>query len=83
MILADISNIGATFGIGIFVLLGMFLMVAIMVFWIWTLVDCARNESSEGNDKLIWILVILFAGLLGSIIYCLARRPERIRRLGR
>jgi hypothetical protein len=30
------------------------------VFWIWMLVDCATKERGEGNDKLIWVLIILF-----------------------
>ena len=36
--------------------------------WIWMLVDCATKESSAGNDKLIWVLVILFTHLLGAMI---------------
>ena len=47
------------------------------VFWIWMLIDCAMNEPSEGNDKLVWILVILFAHLLGALIYFFVRRPKR------
>ncbi len=48
-------------------------------FWIWMLIDCATNEPSEGNDKLIWILVILFTHGFGALIYFLARRPTRKR----
>jgi len=46
-------------------------------FWIWMLIDCALNEPSDGNEKLVWILVILFANLLGALIYFLVRRPRR------
>jgi hypothetical protein len=48
------------------------------VFWIWMLIDCAMNEPSEGNDKLVWILVILFTHLLGALIYFFVRRPNRL-----
>ena len=58
------------------------LALAATAFWIWMLVDCITNEPSEGNDKLIWALVILFAHLLGAIIYFLARRPDRIEKYG-
>ena len=51
-------------------------------FWVWMLVDCATKESSQGNDKIIWVLVILFTHLLGALIYYLVRRTERKRLLG-
>ena len=53
------------------------------VFWIWMLVECLTKESSEGNDKIIWALVILLTHFLGALIYYIARRPTRIRELGR
>ena len=58
------------------------LALASFVFWIWMLVDCATKEPSAGNDKVIWILVILFAHWIGALIYYLARRPERKRLFG-
>ncbi len=57
--------------------------VAGTVLWIWMLIDCATNEPSEGSDKIVWILVILFTHGLGALIYLLARRPERKRLYGR
>ncbi len=53
------------------------------VLWIWMIIDCATREPSEGNDKLIWILIILLTHLLGALIYLLVRRPQRIREFGR
>jgi len=53
------------------------------VLWIWMLIDCATNEPAEGNEKLIWIIVILFTHVLGAMIYLLVRRPERIRQYGK
>jgi hypothetical protein len=52
------------------------------IFWIWMLIDCATKEPSSGNDKLIWILIIVFTHLIGALIYFLVRRPKRIRELG-
>lgn len=57
-------------------------MVLATAFWIWMLVDCATKEPSQGNDKLIWILVIIFTHWLGALIYFFVRRPERKRLLG-
>lgn len=51
-------------------------------FWIWMLVDCLRNEPNEGNEKLIWVLVIALAGCVGAGIYFFVRRPARPQKLG-
>lgn len=53
--------------------------IGMVAFWIWMLVDCIQNEPSEGNDKIVWVLVLLFTNWLGAIIYFFARRRERIR----
>ena len=54
-----------------------------MAFWIWMIVDCATKEPSEGNDKIVWILVIALALFIGALIYFFARRPKRIAQVGR
>lgn len=48
------------------------------VFWVWMLIDCAIHEPNEGNEKIVWILIILFTHFLGAAIYFFARRPTRI-----
>jgi len=58
------------------------LAVFATIFWIWVLVDCITKESAEGNDKIAWTLVILFAPLLGAVLYYFVRRPERIKVVG-
>lgn len=49
--------------------------------WIWMLVDCAVNEPS-GNEKVVWILIILLAGCIGAAIYFFVRRPTRKAKTG-
>ena len=73
------ARVGATFLLLLFV--GGAL--ALMALWLWTLVDCATKEPSEGNDKLVWVLIILLTNWIGAIIYLIVRRPERIRKHGR
>ena len=65
----------------IFIPLGL-LVLALMAFWIWMLVDCATKEPSAGNEKIIWILVIIFTHWLGALIYFLVRRPQRKKEFG-
>ena len=58
------------------------IVLALVVFWIWMLVDCATKEPSAGNDKIVWILVIVFTHWIGALIYFLVRRPQRKKELG-
>jgi Phospholipase_D-nuclease N-terminal len=48
------------------------------VFWIWMLIDCVTKEPSTGNDKIIWLLVIVLTHLIGALIYFFVRRPQRM-----
>lgn len=57
--------------------------LGLLAFWIWMLVDCIQNEPSEGNDKVIWVLVIVLVHWIGALIYLLARRPQRIQMYGK
>ncbi len=51
--------------IGIMVLC---VLVAIVAsgFWIWMLIDCIKRDFS---DKTMWILLLVFTGGLGAILY--------------
>ena len=79
----------STFGIAAamipFLFFGMFLIIGVLgtVFWVWMLIDCATKEPSEGNDKIIWVLIIVLTHLIGAAIYYFVRRPERIMKFGR
>jgi hypothetical protein len=57
--------------------------IAAVVLWIWMLVDCLVNEPSEGNDKIVWVLVLIFTSWIGALIYLLVRRPKRIAEYGK
>ena len=61
-----------------------FFLIGILgtVFWIWMLIDCATKESSQGNDKIVWVIVIALTHFIGAAIYFLVRRPTRLRELG-
>jgi hypothetical protein len=69
-IIAAVLNILA--GDGMIILL----ILLLMGFPIWMVIDCVTHESKEGNDKLIWLLVILLAPL-GSLIYFFVRKLQR------
>lgn len=58
----------------IFLIFGMMLLLPLIA-----LISILRN-SFEGNDKLIWVLVVLLLPVLGSILYFLIGRNNRINR---
>jgi hypothetical protein len=62
---------------------GWLLPAAGFIFSVWMLVDCLVNESSQGNDKLVWAVVIILMPCLGPILYFFIRRPARKSQLGR
>ena len=64
-------------------LLVLALFVGSIAFCIWMLIDCLKNEPSEGNDRIVWLLVILLLQGLGALIYFFVRRPVRMKELGR
>ena len=57
--------------------------IASFAIWVWMLIDCITNEPSEGNDKVIWLLIILLLHGLGAVLYYFIRRPQRIEKFGK
>lgn len=55
------------------------LVVALVLFVIpiFALVDILKSEF-EGNNKLIWVLVILLTWILGAILYYLIGRNQKL-----
>ena len=44
-------------------------------FWLWALVDCLKREF-PGNEKIVWVLVIILLHLLGAVIYLAVGRQQ-------
>lgn len=67
----------------LFFLVFLALVLVPLCFWIWMLIDCLTKESSEGNDKIVWALVIFALNALGALLYFFVRRPKRKAQYGR
>jgi hypothetical protein len=39
------------------------------IFWLYCLVDTLKSDFKDSNMKLIWIVILIFAHVLGPIIY--------------
>lgn len=38
------------------------------------LIDCVPNELSSENDKLVWIVILVFTHFIGALVYYFVRR---------
>lgn len=62
--------------LGGMMLFGIALAILVVVFWLWMLIDCLQRKKFE--DKLIWVLVLIFLNILGAILYYfLVKSKER------
>ena len=84
--LAGIILVGIAVLLGVFEIIGGpafgFAVVAVIAvlgtaFWVMVLADAAINEPEEGNDKIVWVIIIIFTTILGASLYLAVRRPHR------
>lgn len=71
-----ISVYGIILGYPINVLMAI-IFALLFGFWLWVLVDCATKEPSQDNDKLVWVIIIVFTHFIGALLYYIIRRPKR------
>ena len=55
---------GAMMGLMLF---GAIFFIAAAVFWLWMLIDLLKRRRFE--DKLVWVLVLIFINFLGAALY--------------
>jgi len=67
-------------GIELLLILGLLLLVplsvAMMVFWIWMLIDAIQNKGLTETEKIVWVLVIALVHFIGALIYFFVGRPK-------
>ena len=50
-----------------------------LFFWVFALVDILRNNFKGDNEKMIWVMVVIFVPFLGTILYFIIGRQNRIK----
>lgn len=52
-----------------------------LAIWIAAFINCVTRYPSDNNDKLVWVLVLIFLGAFGAVVYiCVAwKGPVRRR----
>ncbi len=79
---AAVSAVGI--GLTLLVFLFTFVVIALSsiisiggtILWIIMLIDCAKREFKNSNDKVLWILVIILAGAIGAVVYYFAVKKK-------
>ena len=46
------------------------------VLWIVALIDAIKNPGLSGNERIIWVLVIIFVPCLGPLLYFFVGRKR-------
>ena len=69
------DDAGIFFG-GAFFLLWLLLGIAALVLWVWALISAIQNPALDSTMKIVWVLVIVFTGIIGAIIYLLVGRNK-------
>lgn len=69
--MVEAGTVFAIFGI-LFTIFWIFIILASVagfVFWIMMLIDAAQRDFPKPDDKTLWVLVVIFAGVIGAILY--------------
>jgi uncharacterized membrane protein YidH (DUF202 family) len=70
--LSFVQNLG-----GSFILILSVISFIYLILVIYSLVDVIRSEFKDPNMKLIWIIVILFAQLIGTLVYLILGKSTK------
>ncbi len=62
----------------ILILLVLAMGLGFLGFWIYTIVDIAKSKFVDDTSKIVWLLVVVLTGILGSLIYWIFGRSSRV-----
>jgi hypothetical protein len=54
------------------------IILVLGIFWLWMLIDCIKRDFGE---KTVWILILIFLGFLGALLYFFLVRRKLKREL--
>ncbi len=62
----------------ILILVALVVVLTSVGFWIYTIVDVIKSKFVDESTKIVWLLVVILLGLLGSIIYWVLGRSNKV-----
>ncbi len=55
------------------------LVIALLIFWLWSIVAIAREKTEDPYDRIVWLLIVLALNFVGSFL-CLFFGPRSNKR---
>ena len=49
------------------------------VIWLWAIIDLLRSDFSNGINKIVWAIIIIFVPFLGAILYLILGRSQKLK----
>ncbi|MEQ8623770.1 MAG: PLD nuclease N-terminal domain-containing protein [Vicingaceae bacterium] len=68
-----------TFAGGLGILIALIIAAFFLLLPLLALIDLLRSDFKDSSDKLIWVLIILFLPILGSILYFVMGGNQKLR----
>lgn len=48
------------------------------IFWVYNLIDAIRSDFDPKEMKLIWILMMIFVPVIGTMLYIIVGKQQRL-----
>ena len=45
------------------------IFIIIFIVWLMALIDVLKSDFQTENEKIVWVLVIILAGIVGAVLY--------------
>lgn len=52
--------------------------LAFLIFWIKAIIEIANSQFTDGTSKIVWLLIVIFLGVIGLLLYYLIGRKNRV-----
>ena len=62
----------------LFVLFTMLIGLAATLFWVLALIEIVRSEFNDKNDRLVWLLLVILLPFIGTVLYLMIGRKQRL-----
>ncbi len=62
----------------LFFLFAMIIGLACLVFWVSCIIEIVKSEFKGTTDKLVWLILVLWLPVLGSLLYVGLGRKSRV-----